>query len=209
MNLTQLAFPRQAPRLLLRPLVPDDQDAIHHLYGDWAVARWLSRLPWPFTRDSAETLIAEAVSDVDRGRGLFLALTHRTAGSFVGTVSLRLPALDANPWTNDTRLGILGYAIAPEQQGNGFASEAAASVVELAFTDLHLLRLRARVLRHNVASRHVLERVQFRIWRSDVREVPRYGGPARLGDTFILDRADWNAADRASMTGADRPTPST
>jgi RimJ/RimL family protein N-acetyltransferase len=167
MNLTQLAFPRQAPRLLLRPLVPDDQDAIHHLYGDWAVARWLSRLPWPFTRDSAETLIAEAVSDVDRGRGLFLALTHRTAGSFVGTVSLRLPALDANPWTNDTR-----------------------------------------VLRHNVASRHVLERVQFRIWRSDVREVPRYGGPARLGDTFILDRADWNAADRASMTGADRPTPS-
>jgi 8-oxo-dGTP diphosphatase len=69
MNLTQLALPRQTPGLLLRPLVRDDGEVIHPLYGDWAVARWLSRLPWPFTRQSAESLIAEVVSDVERGSG--------------------------------------------------------------------------------------------------------------------------------------------
>jgi RimJ/RimL family protein N-acetyltransferase len=136
---------------------------------------------------------------VDRGGGLFLALRHRTTGEFVGTVSLRLPAFDADPWTDDKRLGIVGYAVAPEQQGNGFASEAVGSMLELAFTDVHLLRVRATVLRDNVASRRVLERVRFRIWRADVREVPRYGGPARLGDMFVLDRADWMAADHATV----------
>jgi RimJ/RimL family protein N-acetyltransferase len=196
-NIAQLTFPRVTSRLLLRPLVPHDRDAIHHLYGDWSVAQWLSRLSWPFTLESAETLIADAVSDVERGNGLSLSLTHRTTGAFVGTVSLRLPAFDADPWTLDKGLGIVGYAIAPEQQRSGFASEAVACVVELAFTDVHLLRLRATVLRDNTPSRRVLERIQFRIWRPDVREVPRYGGPARLGDTFVLDRADWLAADRA------------
>jgi RimJ/RimL family protein N-acetyltransferase len=102
--------------------------------------------------------------------------------------------LDADPWTNDRRLGILGYAIAPEQQGTGFASEAAASMVELAFTDLDLQRLRATVLQDNIASRRVLEHLHFRLWRADVREVPRYGGSARLGNTFVLDRADWRSS---------------
>jgi hypothetical protein len=90
-TITQLAFPRQTPRLVLHPLVADDRESIHRLYSDWRVARWLSRLPWPFTPESAETLIAEAVSDVDRGGGLFLALRHRTTGEIVGTVSLRFP----------------------------------------------------------------------------------------------------------------------
>ena len=50
---------------------------------------------------------------------------------FVGTISLRLPASEPNPSTSDSRLGILGYAVGRDHQGNGFASEAAASVAEL------------------------------------------------------------------------------
>jgi 8-oxo-dGTP diphosphatase len=191
----ELAFPRQTPRLLLRPVTPDDREPIHHMYANWSVAKWLSRLPWPFTPESAETFIADAQADVERGAGLFLALIAQATGGFVGTVSLRLPALDADPWTDDRSLGVLGYATAPEQQGNRFACEAAASMVELAFLDLDLQRLRATVLQENVASRRVLERLRFRLWRADVHEVPRYGGPARLGNTFVLDRADWRSVE--------------
>jgi len=124
-------------------------------------------------------------------------------------VCLRLPALEADPWTDDKVLGILGYAIAPEQQGKGLASEAAASVVELAFTELRLRRLRATVLRDNAASRRVLESIQFRIGRPGVREIPRCGGPPRLGDTFILDRADWIATHNAAVDRAHAETPPT
>jgi 8-oxo-dGTP diphosphatase len=189
----ELAFPRQTSRLLLRLLGPEDREAIHRMYSDWSVAQWLSRLPWPFTPESADTFIADAQSDLSRGAAFVVVLIQQAAGAFVGTVSLRLPALDADAWTEDRGLGILGYAITPEQQGNGFASEAAASMVELAFTILDLQRLRATVLQDNIASRRVLERLQFRLWRADVREVPRYGGPARLGNTFVLDRADWRS----------------
>ena len=97
----ELALPRQTARLLLRPLGPEDRDAIHRLYSDRSVAKWLSRLPWPFTPESADTFIADAQSDLVRGAAFFLALIQQATGAFVGTVSLRLPALDADPWTDD------------------------------------------------------------------------------------------------------------
>ncbi len=62
-------------------------------------------------------------------------------------------------------------------------------MVQFAFEDLHLDRLRATLLRDNTASRRVLERLAFRIRYADVREVPRYGGPPRLGDTYMLERS--------------------
>jgi len=46
------------------------------------------------------TLITEAVADLQRSAGLFLGLTHRATGAFVGSVSLRLPALDMDPWSS-------------------------------------------------------------------------------------------------------------
>jgi RimJ/RimL family protein N-acetyltransferase len=189
-------FPLVTPRLSLRPLAAEDTDALLSLYSDWEVARWLSRLLWPFTSDSAQTMISEAMMDLERARGYFLRIDERTSGTFVGTVSLRLPAYDDEPWTTDTTLAILGYAVVPEEHGRGFATEAAATIVQLAFGDLDLHRLRATALRDNIASRRVLERLGFRIRYTDVREVPRYGGPPRVGDTYMLERDDWQAAQR-------------
>jgi len=165
------------------------------------VAKWLSRLPWPFTSASAQTLIAEAAADLERGRDCFLRVETRVDGTFVGTVSQRLPAYDAEPWTADTRLGIVGYAVVPDQQGRGFATEAASSIVQLAFEDMQIHRHRATALRDNVASRRVLERLGFRIRYTDVMGVPRYSGPPRLGDTFMLESVDWHRSD------GDQPAP--
>lgn len=162
------------PRLTLRPLASEDTDALVSLYSNWEVARWLSRLPWPFTSDSAQTMIGEATMDLERGRGYFLCIVARASGTFVGTLSLRLPAYDDEAWTTDTTLGILGYAVVPQQHGRGFATEAATSIVQFAFEHLQLHHLRATTLRDNIASRRVLERLGFRIRYADVPEVPRY-----------------------------------
>jgi RimJ/RimL family protein N-acetyltransferase len=75
-------------------------------------------------------------------------------------------------------------------------------MVQFAFRDLDLHRLRATALRDNLASRRVLERLGFRIRFTDVREVPRYGGPPRLGDTYMLERDDW----RAMQSNPQAPT---
>ncbi len=198
-----IVFPLVTPRLGLWPLAAEDTDAVVSLYNNWEVARWLSRLPWPFTSDSARIMISGAIRDLEHTRGYFLRIESRASGTFVGTASLRLPAYDDNPWTTDTRLGILGYAIVPQESARGFATEAATSMVQFAFGDLHLHRLRATPLRGNIASRRVLERLGFRIRYADVREVPRYGGPPRIGDTYMLERDDWQAAqsNRNAPTG--------
>ena len=187
-------FRRVTSRLILRPLARSDAEAVRQLYSDWEVAKWLSRVPWPFTSASAENFIADAEVDMEHGSGCHLAIERRVSATFVGTVSLRLPALEPDPWTSDRQLAILGYAVQRDQQRNGFASEAAASVVQLAFDQMDIARLRATVLRDNVASRRVLARLGFTIEYAGVRETPRYGGPPRVGDTFMLERSEWRGA---------------
>jgi RimJ/RimL family protein N-acetyltransferase len=163
-------FPLQSPRLFLRPVAPSDAGALHGLYSDWEVAKWLSRLPWPFSQTSAMSLVADARHDLRHGSGCVLAMFERTTCVFVGVVSLRIPALEAEPWTTDTGLGILGYSVMRSRWGSCFGTEGAACATEFAFESLGLARLRATVLRSNLASRRVLERLGFTITEFHVRE---------------------------------------
>ena len=181
------AYPAGTDRLRLRPLHASDAEELERLYGDWEVARWLSRVESPFTRAAAEAMVTAAEADLAAERGWFLAIMSLESSRFVGTVSLRLPARE--PWTADARLGVLGYAINRADQGNGYAGEAARCMVQFAFEQLELQRLRATVLKENAASRKVLERLGFSMGVADVRETPRYGGPPRLGDTYFLERS--------------------
>ncbi|MDQ6672702.1 MAG: GNAT family N-acetyltransferase [Chloroflexota bacterium] len=191
--LTPDAFPLKTRRVVLRPVAFSDVGDLCTLYCDWEVARWLSRLPWPFTHSSAHIFVTDAIDDLSRGTGCMLAMIESETNAFVGVISLRIRALEPQPWTSDAGLAILGYSVARGRWGAGFASEGAACVTTFAFEDLGLARLRATALRSNLASRRVLERLGFKVSEFGVKEVPRYGGPPRLGDVHLLERRDWLA----------------
>jgi ribosomal-protein-alanine N-acetyltransferase len=201
--LTPDGFPLETRRLVLRPVASSDIEDLYALYSDWEVARWLSRLPWPFTHSSAHTFVADAIDDLTRGTGCMLAMIESESSAFVGVVSFRVPALEPQPWTSDAGLGILGYGVTRERWGAGFASEGAARATNFAFEDLGLSRLRATVLRSNLASRRILERLGFKVSEFGVKEVPRYGGPPRMGDVHLLERRDWLAKWPAQDTQSD------
>ena len=55
----------------------------------------------------------------------------------------------------------IGYGIAPEARGNGYATEAVRLVTHRAFTKSPLRKLIAYVHEDNVASRRVLEKVGY------------------------------------------------
>jgi ribosomal-protein-alanine N-acetyltransferase len=55
----------------------------------------------------------------------------------------------------------IGCWIAPNEQGNGYATEATALCLEHAFDDRCLHKVLARAFEHNDASMHVLERLGF------------------------------------------------
>jgi len=149
-------YPLETERLELRPFLATDFDAAFALESRADVARWLYNEP----RDAAETR-----ADLERkmrrtairaeGDGLQLAIVPGSTGEVVGNVSLTLVSLAH-------RQGEIGFIVHPDHQGRGYATEAAARMVELAFEDLDLHRVFGRAEARNHPSASVLERLGFR-----------------------------------------------
>jgi [ribosomal protein S5]-alanine N-acetyltransferase len=149
-----LGLPLVTERLLLRPLRDDDVDAMHAVYGDPEVMRWVGT---GAVRDRGGTrAIVRAYMDHQRRHGFaFWAVEDRATGVVVGDAGLALSA-GVGPDVE------LGYTLARGWWGRGLATEAAAACVAAAFDGLGLRALTAIVEPGNAPSRHVLEKLGFR-----------------------------------------------
>ncbi len=185
-------FVLETPRLILRLLADEDEEAVHQLYADWDVAKSLSRLTYPFSVEAARRFIADARAGLVERSTYMLGMFERESGAFVGIVSLRVPsqnpALPEAERAEEAGLGILGYSVARPYWRRGFASEGAKRMVAFAFDELGLSRLQASVLHGNPASARVLERLGFTVVEAGVVEEPADGGPPRRADRYVLVR---------------------
>jgi len=132
-------------RLVLRPLRLSDAPAIAAMLGDARVARHLIHVPHPFPVGAAELWIRGQLD----GEHARFAITRRKA--VIGTVGLRLSARH--------RHGELGYWIAADEWGHGFATEAAAAVIAWGFRARGLRRIYGQYLGDNHASGRVMEKI--------------------------------------------------
>jgi RimJ/RimL family protein N-acetyltransferase len=133
-------------RLLLRPGWIEDAPALAAAIGDAAIARNLTRVPWPYSHQDAEqflTLPAEPL------RPRFL-ICLRDSNRLVGGIGLS-GDIDAE----------LGYWIARDHWGRGYATEAGRAVIALADGSLRLPRIRARRMVDNAGSANVLRKLGF------------------------------------------------
>jgi RimJ/RimL family protein N-acetyltransferase len=152
-----LAFADRPPRidterLVLRPLVLDDADAVAARAGDRRVARHLIAVPSPYPVSLAARWIAGRIAWWNSGRGLTLAIARRAnPGELLGSVSLRRFVRDAR--------AELGYWLGATEWGKGFATEAADAMIDFGFRELGLERIYAHVLAGNAASCRVLEKL--------------------------------------------------
>ena len=138
-------------RLLLRPFRPEDAPAVHARCGNWNVARMLTRVPHPYTRDLAESWIASHEADWLSGEEVTFCID--LAGEAVGAVSLRRAAVG---------IYVLGYWLAEPCWGMGFATEAERRGVQFAFQELGAEKLASGHFLDNPASGRVLEKCGFR-----------------------------------------------
>lgn len=156
----------ETDRLVLRELRIEDAPAIAERAGDRRVARYLLAVPTPYPVALARRWIATRIAWWRAGRGLTLAIARRDApGALIGSASLRRHARD--------RRAELGYWLGADAWGHGFATEAAAALVELGFAELGLERVYAQVIAGNAASCRVLEKlgmVYEGVRRSHVRK---------------------------------------
>jgi RimJ/RimL family protein N-acetyltransferase len=144
----------ETERLLLRRFEPGDLEALHDMRSREDVVRWLHEDP-PTLEQSAARLERRMhyVRFALTGDGLGFAAVRD--GVLVGDLSLFLRSAE-------NRQGEIGFVVHPDQQGRGYASEAAAAILELGFETFGLHRIAGTLEARNTASARVLERIGMR-----------------------------------------------
>lgn len=143
----------RSERLLLRRWREEDLDPFSALNADPAV---MEHFPATLTRDQCRVLIERIEGCFEtNGFGLWALELVGERPSFLGCVGL---------WPVDPEMPFapaveLGWRLAREHWGHGYASEAAAAAVEFAFGELALTELLAYTAARNLRSRRVMERL--------------------------------------------------
>jgi ribosomal-protein-alanine N-acetyltransferase len=132
-------------RLYLRDYRAEDRFAVHRYASDPEVVRWL---PWgPNDLDDTERFLADArAAAVARPRLVYHLAVMRSHDDFLlGGVTL---AVDAERGDRAE----LGYCLAPDAQGRGYAREAVAALLAFGRDELGVRRFLARIDSDNRAS---------------------------------------------------------
>jgi [ribosomal protein S5]-alanine N-acetyltransferase len=146
--------PMLTERLRLRPFRPGDLDALHALWSDPEVGRWVGGTHTDL-RESEEELGEHLRHQEQHGFSLW-AVEERATGELVGEIGLqrfegRGPEVE------------IGWAVTAAARGRGYATEAAAAWIDAGFRRLGLDRIIAVVLPDNLASRRICERLGMRV----------------------------------------------
>ncbi len=140
----------RSERLFLRPGWPEDWEELLAQIGDERVVKNLARAPWPYTARDARNFASQP-QDPRCPHFLITLPTSAEPARIVGSVGLAGDGEDV----------LLGYWIARDHWGKGFATEAARAVLSLARTLGHK-QLLAKHFADNTASERVLRKVGFR-----------------------------------------------
>ena len=165
----------ETERLRLRPLTARDVDLLVELDGDPAVMRFINGGK-PSTREEVERIVQQFLGH------RWLAY-DKASDEFVGWFAIR----PSGPKSRE-----LGYRLRREMWGKGLATEGSQALIELAFTQLGVDRVRAETMAVNTASRRVMERCGLRYVRTFQLEWDDPIDGSEQGEVeYEITRADW------------------
>jgi ribosomal-protein-alanine N-acetyltransferase len=107
-----------------------------------------------YTLEGQQESVAQALTSHEAGNSLPLVIVDQRA-QVVGAITLQSIIRGAFQSCS------VGYWLAKDAQGQGLATQALREAVHLAFHDLHLHRVQAETLVHNLRSQRVLGRLGF------------------------------------------------
>jgi RimJ/RimL family protein N-acetyltransferase len=176
----------ETTRLTIRALQPADHDACQALFR--AIGWYDAALPDAEIYERRRSWFDWAVANSRELARLYQpplgdqAIIERATGAFIGMVGY-VPALE--PYAqlpsfgsvagarNAFEIGLF-WAVMPEHQGRGVASEAARAMVENAFGRLRLNRIVATTENANAASAAVMRRIGMTVERNPFPDPPHF-----------------------------------
>ncbi|MEO6411337.1 MAG: GNAT family N-acetyltransferase [Pedococcus sp.] len=184
-------WPVRTRRTALRPVSPDDREAVHAYRGLAEGATYLSR--GPLDPDEVAERIA---SDIARARPghpePLLGLVVEVEGAVVGDAMVRLEPDDNGMWA-----AVLGYTIHPQWAGRGLATEVAEALVWLCFTHLGVALVQADVFVPHRASQRVLEKAGLRRVAQKAAGSAGDGHPRMDDYVYAVTAAEWASSSSA------------
>ena len=150
------ALPLRTERLLLRAFTPADESFIWDVYSRPETHRWL--YSEALTRERLPELLAQRVAAsalAKEGVPMRFAVVVAETGTVVGDVALMAASLEH-------ARGEIGFVFHPDHGGRGYATEAAARMLQLGFEEAGFHRIIGRLEARNEGSARVMERLGMR-----------------------------------------------
>lgn len=146
-------------RLILRPPVPDDFEALHRIFSDPVT---MSFWPVPFNEDDTRRWISDSLRDHEETGLGRRPVILKSSGEVIGNCGIVRLEVAGEPEYD------LGYIIHHPFWGNGYASEAAGALKRHAVERLGIRRLVANMPVNHAASIRVAEKIGMR-WERTFR----------------------------------------
>lgn len=181
----------ETPRLFLRRWRDEDRSPFADLNADPVV---MEHFPAPLSPAESDALVDRITAGLEaRGWGLW-AVEVRETGAFIGFVGLNPATFDA-PFTPAVEVG---WRLAHDAWGRGYATEGARAALDVGFDQNGLDEIVSFTTHGNVRSRRVMERLGMRHDPADDFDNPNVaeGHPLRPHVLYRLARESWHSGRR-------------
>ena len=172
----------ETPRLLLRPFRLEDAPQVQRLAGAREVAANTLNIPHPYEDGMAEGFIENTIRSWANGGDSTFAITLRETGELVGCIGLGVKGRFHH--------AEMGYWIGVPYWNQGYATEAAAAMLQFGFEALGLHRIYASILVGNGASGRVQEKIGMK-YEGRFREHYYRWGQWRDSDFRAILVSEW------------------
>ncbi len=147
----------ETSRLIIRELLPTDDEGMFELDSDPEVHEYLGKLPIKSIEEARDVIAFIREQYITNGIGRW-AMVEKASGDFIGWTGLKLIRDTVN---NHTNFYDLGYRLIKKYWGKGYATESAIACRDYGFNQLRQPVLYAITDVGNANSRKVLGKTGF------------------------------------------------
>ena len=172
----------QTARLTLRPFTVADAPEVKRLCSERDIAATTLLIPHPYPEGLAEEWIGGHEQQFESGKIANYAIALRSDASLIGSIGLTIhPEHDGAE---------MGYWVGKPYWNQGYASEAAAAVLQYAFAQRGLHRVYAHHFLRNRASGRILEKIGMKYEGRLQGHIKKWGEYVDL-ELYGMLKEDW------------------
>ena len=173
-------------RLIIRDHDYNDLENHHNLISDNIVMYYLQDIKKNSVEESRDDLI-KTINDMkskDR-KYYFFIIENKINNEFIGEIGYTV--LDNTPYGKFIELG---YFINKNYWNNGYTTEALKRVIEFAFEENNVYRIKTGCIKENIGSEKVMQKNGF-IKEGELREYIYHDGKIKDRVQYRLLRSEW------------------